>query len=114
MEDRITAYRQPMVTVTGILLGFILNVGNSWASKAFSTHRIKEIIVAIGMVVSSILLTLVLYRILNMNYPKHREREYYQQTLTYFIWGVGLAFAALIIVMIESFFLNSFPKAPNV
>ena len=103
MEDKIQAYRQPMVTATGILLGFTLNFASSWATNAFETNELKEIVIGIGLFICLTSLLIVLYRILNMNYPREKAAAYYKKTLQLFITGIGTAFLAIIIVLIKSF-----------
>ena len=100
--DNLNSYRQPMVTVTGILLGFVLNFAASWAPKAFSTHVFVEGIIAACLLVCIPLLLVVLYRVLNMRFPKENIESYYMLTLRLLILGVSLPFVTLIIIMIRS------------
>ena len=49
MEDKLQAFRQPIVTATGILLGFILNFAANWVKSdsampdwlAYHSHQVK-------------------------------------------------------------------------
>ena len=106
MEDKIQFYRAPLVTVTGILLGFVLNFSSNWVTRAFSTDNFREVIIGIGLFVCITLLLIVLYRILNMSYPKDKAEAYYQKTLLLFITGIGIVFMSIIMVMIESFIIH--------
>ena len=100
--NNLNSYRQPMVTVTGILLGFMLNFATTWAPKAFSTHRFVEIIVAICLLGCIPLLLVVLYRVLSMRFPQDNVEAYYMRTLKLLIVGVSLPFVTLIIIMVRS------------
>jgi hypothetical protein len=106
MPDKIQPYRQPMVTATGIYLGFVLNFSSSWVVKAFTGNRGSEIIIALGLVCSIALLLIVLFRILNMNYPKERAESYYKKTLICFITGIAISFLSILVVLFESFIIN--------
>jgi uncharacterized membrane protein YqhA len=106
MEDKIQPYRQPMVTATGIFLGFTLNFASHWVTNAFASDRLKEIVIGTGLIVCITLLLIVLYRILKMDYPKENAQAYYKKTLVLFVTGIGIAFLAIIITMIESFIIN--------
>jgi len=103
MEDKIQFYRAPLVTVTGILLGFVLNFSSNWVTKAFSTDSFREVIIGTGLSICICLLLIVLYRILNMNYPKDKAEVYYKKTLILFISGIGIVFFSIMMVMIESY-----------
>jgi hypothetical protein len=106
MPDKIQSYRQPMVTAAGIYLGFVLNFASAWTTKAFTRERNTDIVIAFGLIASIILLLIVLYRILNMNYPAEKAVPYYQRTLICLVSGIGVSFLAIIIVLIESFLLT--------
>ena len=99
--DKIQPYRQPIVTATGILLGFILNFGSSSLTNAFSKQLFREYLVSIGLALSATLLLVVMYRVLNMHYPKDRAEQYYKRTLFLFITGISIPFILIITVMIE-------------
>ena len=95
-----------MATVTGIFLGFTLNFASHWVSTAFANDRLKEFVIGVGLFICTTLLLFVLYRILNMNYPKDKAESYYRNTLILFVTGVGTAFLAILIAMVESFVIN--------
>lgn len=105
MDDKIQNYRQPLVTAASILLGFVLNFANTWVSKAFATGRVKELVMATALCCCSISLLVVLYRILNMDYPRDKAHTYYKKTLFIFISGLSIVFVSIVIVMIESYIL---------
>ena len=94
---------QPMVTATGILLGFMLNFATAWIPGAFRQSTTREIMVCIGLLLCIPLLVVVLFRILSMRYPKEHVERYYTKTLVMFIIGVSIPFAMVLIAMIENF-----------
>ena len=106
MEDKILNYRQPMVTATSLALGFTLNASGGWVANAFSTARVAEITLALGLCLHVPLYLIVLYRILNMDYPKNNVSSYYKKTLRYFIAGIVLSFLSIFVVLVESFIIN--------
>jgi hypothetical protein len=106
--DKIQQYRQPMVTATGIFLGFMLNYTSNWIPNAFSQHWFRDTIVAISITSSTALLMVVLFRILRMNYPIHLVNEYYKKTLIIFLTAIFTPFFAFVIIMIEKFVTNVF------
>ncbi|HMO32803.1 MAG TPA: hypothetical protein PKE63_11855 [Lacibacter sp.] len=103
MDDKIQSYRQPMVTATGILLGFILNFAISWVPYPSSITRLRDVVSLFSLTGSVVLLLIVLYRILNMRYPREKTEIYYQKTLWLFIAGLACVFLGIFIVMIYSF-----------
>lgn len=103
MDDQIQNYRQPMVTATGILLGFILNFAVSWVQFPSTFNRLRDVVALFSLSTSVILLLIVLFRILNMRYPRQKKEAYYQKTLWIFIAGLCTVFLGIFIVMIHSF-----------
>ena len=95
-----------MVTATGIILGFLLSISGSWAGKAFSTYRFTETVTALLICIQFPLFIMVLYRILNMNYPHEKAAAYYKKTLRLFISGLVVAFIGILIVVMEGFIRN--------
>jgi hypothetical protein len=100
--DNIQPYRQPMITSTGIMLGFLLNFSSSWVKDPFSKEPLRVAFVSISLTLSITLLVIVLYRILNMHYPKERVDQYYKRTLFMFIMGMIIPFANIFLVMIDN------------
>jgi len=98
--DRISQYRQPMVTATGIFLGFMLNFASGWIKDAFVKYIFRDIVIAAGMVICLFTLLLVLFRMLRMNYPTHPD-EFYRRTLGLFLVGVGVPFFSLLVVIVH-------------
>lgn len=106
MEDKIQPYRQPLVTATGIILGFILNFASSFVRSESELSHFLSFIVAICILIGIICLILVLNRILRIKYPKSNADEYYQQTLNLFILGVTISFTGVIIDMFANFMMD--------
>src|SRR5215467_11585483 len=96
--DKISQFRQPMVTATGIFLGFMLNFTSVWIKDAFVKYAFRDSVVAIGITVCLFTLLLVLFRMLRMNYPTHPD-EFYRRTLRLFLIGIGVPFFAFLIVI---------------
>ena len=106
MDENIQAFRQPLVTATGIILGFILNYAANFV-KAESTMSDGMAYFIGGCVLLGIVcLIVVLYRILHMYYPKESAQAYYQATLRLFIFGVSIAFAGVVVDMFANFMLD--------
>lgn len=94
-------FRQPIVTATGLILGFILDFAGSWLTKAFTEQPFKDLIVALGLIVCITLLLIVLFRILRMDYPRDKVELYYKKTLSMFVIGISIPFVIIIILVIE-------------
>lgn len=102
-DDKLQPYRQPLVTATGIILGFVLNFASSWV-KADSLLSDGMAYFVGGCVLAGIVcLITVLYRVLRITYPKDHVAQYYIITLRYFIVGVSLAFFGAIVDMFANF-----------
>ena len=104
--DKIQAYRQPFMTVTGIILGFALNVAANWVPKSFSSNHFAEILLAIGTIVHIPLYIIVIYRILNTSYKKETAEAYYKTTLILFLVGLSIFYIIIIGILIESYFFR--------
>jgi hypothetical protein len=105
-EDQLKPFRQPLITATGILLGFTLNVAANWVSKAFTTNRLSEYLIAFGIFIHIPLYIIVLYRILNISYPRDKQQAYYKRTLFLFILGISIDFLSIVMITIERFIEN--------
>jgi hypothetical protein len=108
--EKIQDYRQPIVTATGIFLGFMLSFAASWAGNAFTKHMFRDIVVAISVTVSITLLLVVLYRILSMNYPTDRVNTYYQRTLRLFLIAVSSPFVAWVLIVLRLLIKGNTPN----
>ena len=94
-------FRQPIVTATGLILGFILDFAGSWLTRAFTEQPLKDLIVAVGLIGCITLLLIVLFRILRMDYPRDKVEVYYKKTLHLFVLGISIPFVIIIILVIE-------------
>lgn len=103
MEDKLHTYRQPLVTATGIILGFILSYAATFVKIDSGLNDVIASVVAVCMLFGIICLIVVLGRILKMNYPKAKAEEYYQSTLTIFLFGVSISFIGVMIDFLASF-----------
>ncbi len=103
MEDKIQSYRQPLVTATGIILGFILNFASTFVKSDSPTQEILAYFIGICILVGIICLIIVLSKVLKMNYPREKAEEYYQKTLNYFIFGVSISFIGVMLDMFANF-----------
>jgi len=104
--DPLKSVRQPLVTATGILLGFTLNIAATWVPKAFTHGRATEYLVALSLCIHIPLSIVVLYRILNANYPKDRAQAYYNKTVKIFITALSLYFILFLATLVESAIQN--------
>lgn len=106
MEDKIQAYRQPMVTATGIILGFILNFAQTWVRNESALGDGWAYAVGVSLVLGTCCLIVVLYRILQMGYSRPQAEVYYQNTLRLLITGIVLAFIGVFIDMSSQFMME--------
>ena len=106
MEDKIQAFRQPLVTATGIILGFMLNFATTWVKSDSPLTDGLAYFAAACLTIGAISLILVLYRILRMDYPRDKGEHYYNRTLTLFIAGVSIAFVGVFIDMAMNFMVE--------
>ena len=100
--DKVQPYRQPMVTATGIFLGFMLEFTNQWTRGTASMQRFRDVVVALSIIASLFFLLLTLFRMLRMSYPTDPAR-FYRRTLLYFLMGIGIPFLGFILIITEKF-----------
>ena len=103
MEDKIQTFRQPMVTATGIILGFVLNFVASWVKTDSPVGDGLAYLIGLCVVAGTVSLILVLFRILNLDYPREKAQQYYHRTLVVFIVGISLAFLGVFMDMFVHF-----------
>jgi uncharacterized membrane protein YjfL (UPF0719 family) len=103
MDDKIQGYRQPMVTATGIILGFVLNFASSWVRTDSALPEVLAFVVFGLILIGMVCLVLVLNRVLRMGVPAATAERYYQRTLSLFIIGVSSAAAGILIDMLGNF-----------
>lgn len=106
MEDKIQTFRQPLVTATGIILGFILNFASTWVRSDSHLSDFLAYVVGGCILFGTTCLIVVLGRVLRMDYPRAHAEAYYNRTLKLFIWGVSIAFVGVLIDMFGNFMVE--------
>ena len=94
----LTAYRQPMVTSLGIIMGFILNFLAGWATRDNAVSEISgraDWIVAATLMFALALMVLVLYRLLDFRHHEDDIERVYGNTLRLYMISIILAFAGV-------------------
>ena len=107
MEDKLKYFRQPIVTASGILLGFVLNMAGGWAANPQKRQDYHSLIIVVCLAICILLLLIVLFRALNMNYPKEGAEDYYKRTLLFLILGILIIFINIMYLIIQNYFLGS-------
>jgi hypothetical protein len=103
MEDKIHTYRQPLVTATGIILGFILSFASTFVKTDSGLSDFTAYIIGACIFSGIVCLIVVLGRVLKMNYPKEKAEKYYQKTLVIFLFGLSISFFGVMIDLFASF-----------
>lgn len=103
MEDKIQSFRQPLVTATGIILGFILNFASTFVKSDNMLSDSMAYLIGFCILIGIVCLIIVLSRVLKMKYPKEHAEVYYQKTLNYFIFGVSISFVGVMLDMFINF-----------
>lgn len=103
MDDPLQPYRQPLVTATGIILGFVLNFAAGWVKSDTPLGDTAAYVVGALVLAGMACLIAVLARILQVGVPKDRVTAYYRLTVRIFIVGVTLAVAGATIDMYSNF-----------
>jgi hypothetical protein len=103
VDDPLQPYRQPLVTATGIVLGFVLNFANSWVRSDTSLGDVGAYGVGSLVLAGMICLIVVLARILRVGVDSDRVTGYYRRTVNVFLIGVTLAVAGAAIDMYSNF-----------
>ncbi len=88
-KDPLFTYRQPFVTASGIILGFVLNYIVDIVKIAGKDQRIPYFIMLFTFTGIALLITSV-FRILNNRYNHKNADKYYRKTLYLFLSGIIL------------------------
>jgi hypothetical protein len=96
MNDPLQSFRQPMVTATGVMLGFILSYVALWTRSEAEAGMLFALSTGICLFVGTGLLILCLFRMLQLDYPPATADRYYNITLWCFIVGIILAFVGVV------------------
>ena len=94
----LAAYRQPMVTSLGIIMGFLLNFLASWATRDDHVSEMKnpaDWIVAATLLPALVIMVLVLYRILDIRHKAETLEQVYVTTLRLYLFAIMLAFCGV-------------------
>lgn len=106
MNDPLHTYRQPMVTATGVMLGFILSYLANWAKSEVPRGVLLAALTGVCLFVGTGLLILCLFRMLQLDYPRAAADRYYNFTLGCFIVGIILAFVGVFVDMSAEFMVT--------
>jgi hypothetical protein len=86
-----------------IILGFVLNFVANWVKADSPMGDGLAYFIGICVVAGAASLIVVLFRILNMDYPRPQAQQYYSRTLKLFIAGLCLAFLGVFMDMFVHF-----------
>lgn len=106
MEDKTQSFRQPLVTATGIILGFILNFAATWVKTESPLPDSYAYFVAICILLGVGCLITTLYRLLRFDYPREKGEIYYGFSLKIFIVGLVLSFIGVLTDMFVNFMVD--------
>lgn len=98
-EDPLQPYRQPMVTATGLILGFTLNFAAIWVQTENPLGDLLAYFIGTCVLIGTILLIVVMVRMLTHNYPRVQADEYYGKTRKIFVFGICTTFLGVFIDM---------------
>jgi hypothetical protein len=94
----LAAYRQPMVTSLGIIMGFLLNFLAGWATRDDNVSEVKnsaDWIVAATVLPALVIMLVVLYRILDIRHQPEKLEQVYITTLRLYMAAIVLAFCGV-------------------
>ncbi len=97
-------FRQPLVTASGIILGFVLNFATDLVKRDKKGDLIA-ISILIATMIGIIMLIVSLYRILNNKYDRENADRYYAKTLNYFLAGVICSFFGALVKLTNTLIL---------
>jgi len=103
LDDKLQNFRQPIITSSGILLGFVLNIAGEWVRTPSKRNDTYSAISSLCLLACISILVMVLYRTLNINYPRERAEQYYKRTLFYFILGIIIILANFAFIMVRHY-----------
>ncbi len=106
MEDQSKSYRDSMITATGIILGFLLNFETAWVKSDTPLNDAGAFFVGICLLIGTLSLILVLYRMLNIRKSGDSGERYYSRTLWLFIAGITIMFLGVFVDMFSNFMVE--------
>lgn len=95
--DPLSSYRQPLVTATGLLLGFTLGFAATWVQTDNPFGTIQAMLVGACVLAGTIAMIATLFRILRHDYPRDNADAYYGRTLKLFILGICVTFLGVFV-----------------
>ena len=98
-SDDLQPFRQPLVTASGIILGFVLNSASSFVRTDSDVNDGVAYGIGSLMLAGIVCLIIVLARALRMDYPRDSAKSFYHRTLILFLAGVSLSFAGALLDM---------------
>ena len=104
MCNAISLIRQPLVTASGIILGFVLNFATDLVKRDKKGDLIATSILLATMI-GIVFLIVSLYWILNNDYDRDNADKYYSKTLNYFLAGVIFSFLGALVKMTNTLIL---------
>jgi hypothetical protein len=102
-KDPLQSYRQPMVTATGLLLGFTLGFAATWVQTDNPLGTLQAVVVGGCILSGTIAMIATLFRIMDNNYPRDEADAYYAWTLRLFIFGICVTFVGVFFDMAITF-----------
>ena len=102
-SDRLQPYRQPLITGTGIILGFVLNFAGAFVKSDTGAAEWVVYLVFALILAGVICLVIALARILRLGIPAADSAAFYQRTRHIFITGVSCAVAGALLDMLSTF-----------
>ncbi len=106
LDENIQNYRQPMVTSTGIILGFVLGVTGKWATDIPQKTDVTDYLVGVGLFTGIILLIIVMHRALDNSNHLANPGVYYQKTLRLFTAGLCCSFFGVFVSIFQILLSN--------
>lgn len=103
VDDKLQPYRQPLVTATGIILGFGFNFVNTWVKSDTAVNEFGAYLIGILTLSGMGCLIVVLARILRSGVPPEKVERYYSNTVRLFVTGVTFACLGAAVDMISNF-----------
>lgn len=101
--DPLQARRQPLVTATGIILGFVLNFASGWVRADTSVGEGLAWLIAGLIGFGVVCLIVVLTRILSADVPPESADDHYRRTVRLFVVGVSAAVSGVMVDMATAF-----------
>jgi vacuolar-type H+-ATPase subunit I/STV1 len=97
-KDQNFNFRQPLVTASGIILGFVLNFATDLVRQD-KKGGLFSISILVATLIGIVLLVVSLYRILDNRYDREHADRYYTRTLNYVLAGGIFSFLGALVRM---------------